>query len=203
MNEKAMAAIGQDEDKKLRNAGLVYLYHEEGIKPAKLAKMCSLARTTIASYVRSCIDLLDWAKKQFNTFTRKIVKAVSNSREGFWVYIDKITMPNGEEWLKVGQTSRTPEARAAQMMRDGWTINEKKIKPFSVEVQWAAKCKTDWGMEIMENALRIAMIELNPERFKKNDRLIDWQESYVEAISRNLQVRIKGKKYYVDPAQAI
>ena len=117
MNQNAIKAISQDEDKKLRNAGLVFLYHEEGVKPAKLAQFCSLARTTIATYVRNFYGLLDWAKEQFTKAKKKIASQ-------YWVYIDKITLQNGKVWCKIGQTTTTPEKRAQQIKNNGFTAQE-------------------------------------------------------------------------------
>ena len=192
-NCKAMKAIKQDGDKELRNAGLVYLYYDEDCTPSELAQFCSLARTTIATYVKKFKNLLEWAREQFTTACRKFNRKISEKTR-FWVYIDKVTLDSGETWCKIGQTTNTPEARAKQIKNKGWKVNGETIKPQSVEVQWLGECKDETTMEIMENILRIAMIKLNPSKFQKNDRLLAWEDDYPEKIYKNLQVKIEGQK---------
>ena len=191
---RALNAAKQDQDKHLRNAALVFLYHDKKFMPKDLAKVCSLARTTIATYVKKFKDLLEWARKQFKAACKKVSRKIAETTK-FWVYIDKVTFKNGDVWCKIGQTIVTPEKLAQKIKYDGWKVNGETIKPQSVEVQWFAECKDETAMEIMENILRIAMIKLNPSKFQKNDRLLAWEDDYPERIYKNLQVKIEGQKY--------
>ena len=173
-----MAAL-KSKDTKLRNAAMVYL-HEDNQTPFEfLAAATKLALSTVKTYVRSKFaHLLDWARSIFC----KAKNIIRKKAEEFWCYIDRITMPNGEVWCKIGQTTQTPERRARGMF---WTQNGKKVKPEKVEVMHAIKCKDETAMTNMEDCLRLGMTAINPEMYKKNDRLLCWEDDYPQRILEN------------------
>ena len=102
-------------DCELRNAAMVYLNHEEGIEPDFLHQITGLALSTVKNYLRKFAHLLEWAKEIF----RKAKNTATEKAKEFWCYIDKIVMPNGETWCKIGQTTQSPEKRAAAIERQG------------------------------------------------------------------------------------
>lgn len=193
--DRAIRAAKQDSDLKLRNAALVYLYHDYDMMPSKLAQICSLARTTIASYVRKFADLLDWAREKFQQ-VKKAVRKVTE--EKFYVYIDQIFMPNGEVWCKIGQSKRSAEQRVKDMCRDGWTVDgEKHVRPSSINIMHTIECKSASAMNCLEDCLRIAMVALNPDKFHKEDRLLCWEDDYPERILNNPFVQRGIKEFAI------
>lgn len=190
---KALNAASQNNNKHLRNAALVFLHYDEQFTFEDLAKVCTLARATIATYVRKFKNLLEWARKEFTTVHKKFNRKISRTTK-FWVYIDKITFKDGAVWCKIGQTSQTPEKRAHQIKKTGW--QDGTLKPEKIEVCWFAECKDEAATEIMENVLRIAMIKLNPSKFLKNDRLTIWEDDYPERIANNELVILEGRTYF-------
>lgn len=188
----AIRAAKQDSDLKLRNAALVYLYHDHDMMPSKLAQICNLARTTIASYVRKFADLLDWAREKFHEKVQQVKKAVRKiTEEKFYVYIDQIFMPNGEIWCKIGQTTKTPEKRAANFKWEG------NIRPSHVNIMHVIECKSAAAMNCLEDCLRIAMVALDPSKFCKQDRLLCWEDDYPERILNNPYVQMGIKEFAI------
>lgn len=165
----------KSKDLQLRNAAMVYLSADYDYSIDNLHELTNLALSTVRRYIKKFAHLLEWARTIFYKLKRP--KSPFDT-EAFWVYIDKITMPNGETWCKIGQTTQTPKRRASNFKWGG-------ICPTNVEVKHAIKCKDFVSMEIMENVFRIAMIKINPNAFCKNDRLLEWQDDFVERILTN------------------
>ena len=166
-------------DCKTRNAAMVYLHEDRATPFEFLAEVTGLALSTVKNYVRSKFaHLLEWAREIF----LKAKKIINRAEEQFYCYIDKIILPNGSIWCKIGQTTKTPEQRAKGFY---WTIDGKKTRPAKVEVQWSTKCKDLPSMDMMENCLRTAMTMINPEKFCKNDRLLCWENDYPQRILQN------------------
>jgi len=179
-------------DCKTRNAAMVYLHEDRQTPFEFLAEMTGLALSTVKNYVRSKFaHLLEWARKIFY----KAKKILSRTEEQFYCYIDKITMPNGETWCKIGQTTKTPEERAKDIKRDGWNKKTNWIRPDKVEVQWSVKCKDLPSMDMMENCLRTAMTMINPAKFCKNDRLLCWEDDFPRKILENEFTQIGLKQF--------
>ena len=166
-------------DCKMRNAAMVYLYHEGAASEETLHEKTNLAISTIKRYLKKFADLLEWAKSIFYK-----IKAPKNplTQENYWVYIDKITMPNGEVWCKIGQTTRSPKTRASEYK---W----QDMKPRKIEIMYALKCKNFASMQIMEDCFRIAMIKLQTCKYCKNDRLLMWEDDFPTRILENEHVK--------------
>lgn len=163
MNAKAIAALSS-EDLQLRNAALVYLNKDENLPATKLAEMCKLAASTIRKICKKFLNLLEWAREKFQkTYT------------GYYVYIDKITMADGSEWCKIGQTKRSPEERAKEFKWCG-------RKPVKIEVKKCFQCLNETAMNNLEDLLRVSMTFIHPEKFCKNDRLLCWEDDFPERI---------------------
>lgn len=172
-----------EEGLETRNAAIVYLYNVREYTIQSLAELTTLAQSTIRNYIYKFAGLLDWAKKIF----AKGKNIVSKKQEEFWCYIDKIIMPNGEVWCKIGQTTQTPAKRANGF---SWSINGVKVKPLSVEIQHAIKCKDATSMQNMEDCLRLGMTAIDPDGYIKNDRLNSWQDDYPQRIFDNPFVKM-------------
>lgn len=184
----AMEALKSD-DCKLRNAAMVYLHFDNQTPFEFLANVTHLALSTVKNYVRSKFThLLDWARKIF----RKAKNIVRNKADECWCYIDRITMWNGEVWCKIGQTTKTPEARAKNMY---WTVDGEKIRPVKVEVMHKIKCKDETSMTNMEDCLRLGMTAINPDKYCKNDRLLDWEDDYPQRILENEFVKMGLERF--------
>lgn len=166
-----------------RNAAIVYLYEVKDYTVEMLAELTTLAKSTVKSYTSKFRHLLDWAKEIFT----KGKALFTEGKEVFWCYIDKITMPNGETWCKIGQTTQTPKERANGFH---WSINGKKVKPAAVEIQYAVQCKNATAMQNMEDCLRLGMTAINPDKYVKNDRLICWEDDYPQRIIENSFVQM-------------
>lgn len=180
MNQKLDAVESlKSNDCKVRNAAMVYL-HEDNKAPFEfLSEVTGLALSTVKNYVRSkFIHLLEWARKIF----RKVKNIIRKEASQFLCYIDKVTMPDGQVWCKIGQTTRGAEQRAAEMQ---WKVNGKKIKPSNVEVMATIECKDLASMDMMENCLRTSMTMINPDKFCKNDRLLCWEDDFPQRIISN------------------
>lgn len=188
----AICAIGQNDNLKLRNGALVYLYHEHNYKPAKLATMCSLARTTIANYVRKFWNLLSWAKEQFEK-VHKVVQRKIKTTTKYLCYIMQIKTEYGDYWTKVGQTTQDPEKRAEQICKKGCKIADYE----QVKVIKIIECPDETSMNNMEDCLRIGMTSIYPEAFEKNDRLLAWEDNYPKQILENNFVKMGLQEFSV------
>lgn len=172
-----------EEGLETRNAAIVYLYNVREYTVESLAELTTLAKSTIKNYLRKFANLLDWAKEIFV----KGKNIISEKQEEFWCYIDQITLSDGTQWCKIGQTTQTPEKRASGF---SWVINGKKEKPLSVSVRHAIKCKDATAMQNMEDCLRIGMTSIDPDGYIKNDRLNSWQDDYPQRILDNSFVKM-------------
>ncbi len=178
--EKAFAAL---HDSELRNEALVYLYYDCNVGIDELAKLTYLALSTVNSYLYKFRKLLALARLHFNII-------VEDLEENYYVYIDKVTMPNGETWCKIGQTTKTPEERASKFK---WG----QLKPAHVDIMHVIECKDFSAMNCLEDCLRIAMISLNPGKFCKEDRLLWWEDDYPERILNNPFVQMGIKEFAI------
>lgn len=186
----AMEAL-KSSDCKLRNAAMVFLHEDKGTPFEFLSEMTGLALSTVKNYVRSKFaHLLSWAREIFY----KAKNIIRKENQGFWCYIDKITMPDGQIWCKIGQTSQTPEKRACDMK---WVINGKKTKPVSVEILHIIECKTETAMTNMEDCLRLGMTAINPDKYCKKDRLLCWEDDYPQRILDNPFVKMGLEQFAI------
>lgn len=177
--DKALIAL-RGNDSKLRQMAIVWFHNKIEATPAKLCEMgCRLKPSTISSYFRRFANLLSDALARFTDDIKKIIRRTIKSTTDYWCYIDKVIMPNGEVWTKIGQTTQTPEERARDF---AWGSKNAKVKPLKTEIQVRFKCKDEESMETLENLLRFAMMAINPLKFKMNDRLLDYKDNYPELI---------------------
>ena len=173
----------KSKDCKLRNAAMVYLHEDRQVDFNFLSEITGLKLSTVVNYVRSKFcHLIEWAREIFLKGKAYIQKKIKQKKDSFYVYIDKITMPNGEVWTKIGQTSTTPAKRAANFC---WSKNGQKIYPAKVEILWDCECKDATAMNNLEDCLRIGMTALQPDKFEKNDRLLYWEDDYPQRILKN------------------
>lgn len=184
--DKALTAL-RGTDSKLRQLAIVWFRYEQGSTPTELIALgCKLARATIKNYFYKFANLLDDAIKIFVNDVKKVYKRIVKPQQHYWCYIDKITMPNGEIWTKIGQTTQTPEQRARNFT---WGEKDNKVKPAKVEIQARFNCRDEESMKTLENLLRYAMMSINPLKFEMNDRLLDYKDSYPDKIINHVCVQ--------------
>lgn len=193
MADKKMDAMEELKGLKYRDEAMVYLYYEQDTPLEFLANATGLAYSTVKNYVKYKFKhLLERAKKLF----RKAKNIVRNSLpNGFYCYIDKITLCNGDVWCKIGQSTRDPEKRAQEIRSKGWRNGA--IVPKSVKVMKIIKCKDETSMTNMEDCLRLGMTAINPSYFEKNDRLLDWGDDYPQRIMSNPFVKMGLEQFAV------
>lgn len=193
MTDKKMNPMEELHKAKYRDEAMVYLYYENSTPIEFLAEATGLAFSTVAKYVKYKFKhLLEKAKELF-------IKAKNFARNtlarGYYCYIDKITLTNGEKWCKIGQTTRDPEIRAAEISSRGWKGG--RIIPKSVDVVQIIECKDETAMTNMEDCLRLGMTAISPEDFEKNDRLLCWDSTYPDRIMNNPFVQMGLKQFAV------
>lgn len=177
--EKALKAL-KGTDAKLRQMAIVWFHDKYNTTPEELCRMgCKLKSSTISNYFRKFIDLLDAAVARFIDDAKKVYHRIIKTTTHYWCYVDKITMPNGEVWTKIGQTTQTPQRRAQGF---AWGPKDAKVKPTKVEIQACFDCKDEDSMTTLENLLRYAMMSIDPLKFEMNDRLLDYADDYPERI---------------------
>ena len=101
-----------------------------------------------------------------------------NPNNGHYAYIDQIIFTNSKSITKVGKASNINDRKNKQKTHR--YSDSPKIE--DVIVHYYFTCKSDEDAIAMENVLRSVMTLLNPRAFKFNDRLLDWDESYVSKI---------------------
>lgn len=184
--EKALRAL-KGTDAKLRQMAIVWFHDKYDSTPAELCNMgCKLKPATISTYFRKFVNLLSDAIARFIDDTKKVYRRIVKSTTHYWCYIDKITMPNGEVWTKIGQTTQTPEERARGF---AWGPKNAKVRPLKTEVQARFNCKDEESMTTLENLLRYAMMSINPLKFEMNDRLLEYKDNYPELICNHSAVQ--------------
>lgn len=189
-NDKAIEAIKTEEtakDRRRRILGILFLHYECDWEAEDIAAAgCSICINNIKGFFTRFYDRLAQAIQLFGKGLKKVKKIITNNVTPYWCYIDKITLPNGEEWTKVGTTTRWPEVRASEFE---WKINGRVVRPAKVEVLKRFNCKDAEAMETLENALRYAMMSINILKFKMNDRLLDYKEGYADLIFNHPSVQ--------------
>ena len=189
-NDKAIAAIKCDDsaqERRMRILGILFLHYECDWDVEDIIEAgCTICANNIKGFFTRFYDRLVQAIQVFGKGLKKIKKVITNNATPYWCYIDKITLPNGEEWTKVGTTSRWPEVRASEFE---WKINGRVVRPAKVEVLKRFNCKDAEAMETLENALRYAMMSINILKFKMNDRLLDYKEGYADLIFNHPSVQ--------------
>lgn len=185
-NDKAIKAIQNEksrEDRRNRILGILFLHYQCDWDAQDIANAgCTICIKSIKGFFTRFYDRLSQAIQMFGEGLKKIKKVVESNVTPYWCYIDKLTLPNGETWTKVGTTTRWPEVRASEFE---WKINGKVVRPIRVEVLKRFNCKDADSMEIFENLLRFAMTAINPLKFKMNDRLLEYQDGYVDLICQH------------------
>ena len=185
--DNALSAL-RGNDSKLRQMAIVWFHSELDKTPSELHDMgCQLKPATISSYFKRYANLLADAIKYFveniKTVVQKATKKVKTIT--YWCYINKIVMPDGEVWTKIGQTTNLN-----RRVRDySWSLNGIKVKPLKVEVKKAFECKDKDSMTVLERALRDALMDIDFYKFEENDRLLDYQEWYVEFLINHWRVQ--------------
>ena len=195
MTDKKMDAMDalRSDDCKLRNAAMVYLYEDKQTPFEFLANITGLAISTVKNYVRSKFaHLLNWAREIFAK-AKNFVRTVA--AKGYYCYIDKITLYNGDIWCKIGQSTRDPKKRAQEIKTKGWQSGS--IIPKSVEVIEIIECKNETSMTNMEDCLRLGMTAINPDNYKKHDRLLEWADNYPQRIMENPFVKMGLEQFAI------
>lgn len=177
----------------LRNAAMVYLHEINDVSFDFLSDVTGLALSTVKNYVLYKFHhLLDYAKKLFTKAKNTIRKV---SARGYFCYIDKITLRDGRIWCKIGQSTRDPEKRAQEIKSKGWRGGT--IIPTKVEVMEVIECKDETSMTNMEDCLRLGMTAINPEKYEKNDRLLEWEDDYPQRILTNPFVKMGIEQFTI------
>ena len=185
--DNALSAL-RGNDSKLRQMAIVWFHSELDKTPSELHDMgCQLKPATISSYFKRYANLLADAIKYFveniKTVVQKATKKVKTIT--YWCYINKIVMPNGEVWTKIGQTTDLN-----RRVRDySWSLDGIKVKPLKVEVKKAFECKDKESMDNLETALLVAILDIDFYKYARNDRLLDYQEWYVDYITNHPRVQ--------------
>ena len=185
--DNALSAL-RGNDSKLRQMAIVWFHSELDKTPSELHDMgCQLKPATISSYFKRYANLLADAIKYFveniKTVVQKATKTVKTIT--YWCYINKIVMPNGEVWTKIGQTTDLN-----RRVRDySWSLDGIKVKPLKVEVKKAFECKDKESMDNLETALLAAILDIDIYKYARNDRLLDYQEWYVDYITNHPKVQ--------------
>lgn len=169
-----------------RRMAIVYLRYKENLSANEiLALGCKLAVSTIKTYIYKFKNLFKAAIKYFSPAPNYTL-TTKTEPENFWCYIDKIVMPNGETWTKVGKTTQTPKKRAYGF---SWGPKGNKVRPLSTEVLVQFKCKDKDSMKTLEDLLRSAMIAINPFKYEMLDRLLEFRDEYPSLIVNNPEVQ--------------
>lgn len=178
--DKALTAL-RGNDPKLRQMAIVWFHAELDKTSSELHHMgCKLKPSTISSYFKRYANLLkdaiDYFVYNIQTVMQQTTKKVKETT--YWCYINKITMPNGELWTKIGKSTNLNK----RIKNYEWSPEGITIKPAKVEVKKTFQCKDEESTETLENLLRFAMMAINPLKFKMNDRLLDYKDNYPELI---------------------
>lgn len=123
----------------------------------------------------------------------KNIVSPSKSPDGHYAYIDKITFVNGIPITKVGKASNIENRRRQQLNHkysDCPAIQDVEVKHFFT-------CHSDDDAIAMENVLRAVMVLINPRAYKFNDRLMDYDESYVDIIKNHPETQKWAKEFCV------
>lgn len=115
------------------------------------------------------------------------------SPDGHYAYIDKITFVDGIPITKVGKASNI-ESRRQQQLKHKYS-DCPSIK--DVEVKHFFTCRSDEDAIAMENVLRAVMVLINPRAYKFNDRLMDYDESYVDIIKNHPETQRWAKEFCI------
>lgn len=126
------------------------------------------------------------------TSTKNIVSS-SKSPDGHYAYIDKITFVNGVPITKIGKASNI-ENRRRQQLNHKYS-NCPAIQ--DVEVKHFFTCHSDDDAIAMENVLRAVMVLINPRAYKFNDRLMDYDDSYVDIIKNHPETQKWAKEFCI------
>ena len=185
--DNALSAL-RGNDSKLRQMAIVWFHSELDKTPSELHDMgCQLKPATISSYFKRYANLLADAIKYFVENIKTVVQTVTKKVKTitYWCYINKIVMPNGEVWTKIGQTTDLN-----RRIRDySWSLDGIKVKPLKVEVKKAFECKDKEAMDNLETALLVAILDIDFYKYARNDRLLDYQEWYVDYITNYPRVQ--------------
>lgn len=122
--------------------------------------------------------------------TKTNTKHRTNDTNGHYAYIDKITFVDDSAITKIGKASNL-ESRRQQQLRHKYN-NLPSIA--DVEVKHYFVCKSDDDATTMENVLRSVMVLINPRAYRFNDRLMDYDESYVDMIKNHPETIKWAKK---------
>ena len=189
-NDKAIAAIqheGSAKERRMRILGILFLHYECDWDVEDIIEAgCTICANNIKGFFTRFYDRLSAAIELFGKGLKKIKKVIKQNLTCYWCYIDKITMPNGEVWTKIGTTTRWPETRASEF---SWKINGKRVWPSKTEVVKRFNCKDYNSMITLENLLRYAMMSIDILKFEMNDRLLDYEDNYPELITNHPSVQ--------------
>ena len=142
----------------VRNAQIVYMYHELKMYPKEISKYVDLALSTIRNYVRKFIDLLDKAKQWFaNSY--KYIGEIKNAPCAY--ILEFFNVNNEKMFLKVGKTKHI-ETRISQLLKE---YNAKRV-----EIKQIFYTKTENFAEMVESMLREHYQNVKNCGFVKMDR---------------------------------
>lgn len=185
--EKALKALTYNSYKHDRILACLFLHYKHDFSAERIQKHgCQLTVGGIKRFFTRYYNLLEEAIDRFVDDVKKLVRRIIKPTTHYWCYVDKITMPNGEVWTKIGQTTQTPEERARGF---AWGPKNAKVKPLKTEVQARFDCKDEESMTTLENLLRFAMMSINPLKFEMNDRLLEYKDNYPSLICNHPAVQ--------------
>lgn len=185
--DKALTAL-RGNDPKLRQMAIVWFHAELDKTSSELHHMgCKLKPATISSYFKRYANLLkdaiDYFVHNIQTVVQQTTKKVKETT--YWCYINKITMPNGELWTKIGSSTNLNK----RIKGYEWSFEGVTIKPAKVEVKKTFQCKDESSMKFLERALRYALMDIDFYKFEENDRLLIYEEWYPEWITNHWRVQ--------------
>ena len=157
-----------------RNMAIVW-FKSKGKTVQWIARETKLAFSTVQSYIYKFNNLLHEAFETFQDVLEK-VKQPFKEYYNHGCYILHITTDHGE-FTKIGK-SKDIDARVTQIKKNGW----KRINVLNVDIIAKFNCYKKAEKTCLEDALRTAMIHLNPDYYIENDRLLGWEDDYGNKI---------------------
>lgn len=152
------------EDTETKRKQVVYLA-DNGFQPEEIAKWTGYAVSTIKTYAKKFLSLLDEARKMFYHITQKVKAVLRGGKQ--LVYLYKFYYENGELICsKVGTTTRLPEQRLKEEIS---YYRKHNIAVANAEICSVIDCGA-LPAEGAESYARAQYIKQHPEAFHKNDR---------------------------------
>lgn len=161
------------------------------------AKWCGTAYD-VDNIINILFSIISSIKEELKKeLKKKVAHFVKDSEvkspDGHYAYIDKITFVNGSPITKVGKASNIENRRQQQLRHqysDCPAIQDVEVKHFFT-------CHSDDDAIAMENVLRAVMVLINPRAYKFNDRLMDYDDSYVNIIKNHPETQRWAKEFCI------